>query len=92
MTTNSQHSQNTLGTNHRRKQTQLSAKGKFGLIMAAIVVILVGFGVFVACRMEPPLPPLHINLQQPILDEPTATVDQAQKWARSRDASETFVE
>ncbi|MGI6076937.1 MAG: glucosaminidase domain-containing protein [Fastidiosipilaceae bacterium] len=77
---------------HRSRQKKLTTKSKFGLILAAVFVVIVAISVVVIARLNPPLPPLHINLQQPILDEPTATVEQAQKWARSRNATETFVE
>lgn len=61
-------------------------------LIPLVVVVGVAAAVIAILVSEPPLPPLKIDLQKPVLSAPTATVEQAQKWARSKGATKHFIE
>lgn len=61
------------------------------IILASAGVLLVALLIFFRFS-EPPLPPLRLDLSQPVLSQPTATVDQAKKWAKRNHAADLFIE
>ncbi len=59
------------------------------LIPAGVVLVFVVIFLVMAYR-EPPELPVHINLEQRVVGPPTATVEQARRWAEKRGGTETF--
>lgn len=60
-------------------------------LLPIVVLAVVGTGILIARGIEPPLPPVHRNLQQVTMGPPTATLEQAEKWARRKSASDEFI-
>ncbi len=58
-------------------------------LLVIIFVIILGIWLW---PKEPPLPPIQYDYNQLVLDEPTATREQAHRWAKRHQATATFLD
>jgi hypothetical protein len=76
-----------------RNRSSVKKNQRIKIVWAAVLIVICLIGAVVLwLRQHPPLPPIRIDLEQPVLSPPTATVEQAERWARRNRADEDFVE